>query len=182
MKRTILRYLVGLIPLIAIFGGAYAQSSSFEMPSGELPVKKYFFDEMRAEGAVLLINTADINARALKEFSKAFKTATNASWYEIPGGSGFVAKFKQDGIDTRVNYDRKGRWTGTILTYTEAHLPKDVRHMVKSNYYDYNIFLVQEVKVGDKTAYLVKIEDEKTFKTIRVVDGEMDEFESYKKG
>jgi len=54
--------------------------------------------------------------------------------------------------------------------------------MVKSNYYDYSIFLVQEVKVGDKTAYLVKIEDEKSFKTIRVVDGEMDEYESYKKG
>lgn len=182
MKRTILRYLAGFIPLIAIISSSYSQQASLGMASDNLPVKKYAFDEMKAEGALLVVNVADINARARKEFSKTFKAITNASWYEMAGGGGFVAKFKQDGIETRVNYDRKGRWTGTILTYSEAHLPRDVRHIVKSNYYDYAIILVQEVKVGDKTAYLVKIEDEKTFKTIRVVDGEMDEYESYKKG
>ena len=182
MKKTILRYFAGIIPLIAIVGSAYAQTVNMEVLSNDLPVNKYAFDEMKAEGAVLIVNIGDINARALKEFSKTFKTAANASWYEMPGGKGYVAKFNQDGVETRVNYDHKGRWTGTILTYTEAHLPRDVRHMVKSNYYDYSIFLVQEVKVGDKTAYLVKIEDEKSFETIRVVDGEMDEYESYKKG
>jgi hypothetical protein len=182
MKRTILRYIAGFIPLIAIFGSACAQTVNLEVASGELPAKKYVFNEMKAEEAVWIASIADINARALKEFSKTFKTVTDASWYEMTDGKGYVAKFKQDGIETRVNYDRKGRWTATILTYTEAHLPRDIRHMVKRNYYDYTIFLVQEVHVGDKTAYLVKIEDEKTFKTIRVVDGEMDEYESYNKG
>jgi hypothetical protein len=35
--------------------------------------------------------------------------------------------------------------------------------------------------VDQKTAFLVKIKDDTTFKTIRVVDGEMDETESFGK-
>src|SRR5580765_1918288 len=120
MKRTIFRYVAGFIPLIAIFGSAYAQTVNLEVTSGELPVKKYVFAEMNAERAALIVNKGDINARALKEFSKAFKVATNASWYEMTDGTGYVAKFKQDGIETRANYDHKGRWTSTILTYSEA--------------------------------------------------------------
>jgi len=181
MKKTFFRYLSGCIPLIALFTSAYAQKADLGMSTKEVPSKIYVFDEMKAEGAVLITNIADINARALKQFSKAFKSAANASWYETKEG-GFVAKFRQDGIETRANYDHKGNWTGTIRTYTEENLPKEVRHMVKSNYYDYNIFLVQEVTVGNITAYLVKIEDATTLKTIRVIDGEMDVYESYKKG
>ncbi len=122
MKRTILRYLTGFIPLVAFFGSAYAQQASLGTSSDDLPVK-YAFDEMKAEGAVLLTNVADINARALKEFSKSFKTVNNASWYEATDHSGYVAKFNQDGIETRVQYDTKGRWTATLLTYEENHLP-----------------------------------------------------------
>jgi hypothetical protein len=181
MKKTFLRYLMGSIPLIALFGSAYAQKADLGMSSKEVPSRIYVFDEMRAEGAILITNIGDVSARALKQFSKAFKTAANASWYQTKEG-GFVAKFRQDGIETRANYDRKGNWSGTIRTYTEENLPKEVRHMVKSTYYDYNIFLVQEVTVGEQTAYLVKIEDSTRLKTIRVIDGEMDVYEDFKKG
>jgi hypothetical protein len=181
MKKTFLSYLSGCIPLIALFGSAYAQKADLGMSTKEVPARIYVFDEMKAEGAMLITNISDINAKALKQFSKTFKTAANASWYETKDG-GFVAKFRQDGIETRANYDRKGNWSGTVRTYTEENLPKEVRHMVKSTYYDYSIFLVQEVTVGDKTAYLVKIEDASTLKTIRVIDGEMDVYEDFKKG
>lgn len=180
MKTTIFRYLIGFIPLIALAGNAFANGTG-PGNSKEVPKKIYVFDDMKADGAVLITNSADINARALKQFNKSFKAAANASWYETKEG-GFVAKFKLDGIETKVNYDRKGNWFATIRTYTEENLPKEVRHLVKSNYYDYSIYLVQEVTVGDKTAYLVRMEDATTLKTIRVIDGEMDEYESYKKG
>ena len=181
MKKTFLRYLIGFIPLIALLGSAYAQKADLGMSTKEVPSRIYVFDEMKAESAVLITNIADINARALKQFSKTFKSAANASWYQTAQG-GYTAKFRQDGIETRVDYDRKGNWSGTIRTYTQENLPKEIRHIVKSTYYDYNIFLVQEVTVGNTTAYLVKIEDAATFKTIRVIDGEMDVYESYRKG
>ena len=180
MKKTFLRYLIGFIPLIALFGSAYAQNGDFSFSSTKATSGKFVFNEATAEQGLSDVNIADINARALKEFSKTFKTAANATWYEIKDG--FIAKFKDDGIETRVGYNHKGRWMSTIRTYTEANLPRDVRRLVKSTYYDYSIFLVQEVTVGDKTVYLVKIEDADTLKTIRVIDGEMDVYEDYKKG
>ena len=50
MKKTILRYFAGIIPLIAIVGSAYAQTVNMEVLSNDLPVNKYAFDEMKAEG------------------------------------------------------------------------------------------------------------------------------------
>ena len=179
MKKTFLRYLTGCLPLIALFGSAYAQNGDLSFSSTKATPGKFVFNETKAEQGLNEASIADINARALKEFSKTFKAGTNAIWYEMKDG--FTAKFKEDGIETRVDYDRKGRWVATVRTYTEANLPRDIRHLVKSTYYDYSIFLVHEVTVGDKTAYLVKIEDADTLKTIRVIDGEMDVYEDYKK-
>ena len=179
MKKTFFRYLTGCIPLIALFGSAYAQNGDFSFSSTKSTSRKFVFNETKAEQGLSDISISDINARALKEFSKTFKSAVNTTWYEINGG--FTAKFTQDGIETRVDYDRKGRWLATLRTYTEANLPRDVRRLVKSTYYDYSIYLVKEVTAGDKTAYLVQMEDADGFKTIRVIDGEMDVYAEYNK-
>jgi hypothetical protein len=66
-----------------------------------------------------------------------------------------------------------------IRYYNEGQLPYDVKQMVKATYYGSNIFLVIEVTVGDKTAYLVKIRDEARTKTIRVMNREMDVLEEF---
>ncbi|MEJ0104042.1 MAG: hypothetical protein WDO19_16410 [Bacteroidota bacterium] len=180
MKTTFFRYLIGCVPLIALFGSAYAQNGDFSFSSTKASSRKFVFKEAKAEQGLNDINIADINARALREFSKTFKAGVKATWREIEDG--FMATFKEDGIETRVDYDRKGRWAATIRTYSEANLPRDIRHLVKSTYYDYSIFLINEVTVGDKTAYLIRMEDADSFKTIRVADGEMDVYEEYKKG
>jgi hypothetical protein len=96
-----------------------------------------------------------MSTKALKNFSKTFKDADNAAWEET--GDGLKAEFTKDGIETNVFFDRKGRWIANVRNYQEDKLPKEIRHQVKSVYYDYNIFYVQEITVGDKMAYLVKI-------------------------
>ncbi|MCW3117475.1 MAG: hypothetical protein JWM28_1557 [Chitinophagaceae bacterium] len=178
MKKQFLRYLSGCIPAIALFTNVNAQSAKASL---ELNSKEYIFNEAKANLAIANEgNTANINTRAINEYSKSFKSADKASWFEMKDG--FVAKFKEDGVETKVYYDLKGRWTGTIHTYNEDKLPKDIRKLVRSIYYDYSIFQVNEVIVGEKTAYLVRIEDAATFKTIRIIDGEMDVYEDYTKG
>src|SRR5258706_14713707 len=96
MKKTFFRYLTGCIPLIALFGSAYAQNGDFSFSSTKATSRKFVFNEAKAEQGLNDINIADINARAMKEFSKTFKTAANATWYEMKDG--FIAKFKEDGI------------------------------------------------------------------------------------
>jgi hypothetical protein len=178
MKKQFLRCLSGFIPAIALFTQVNAQVAKADL---ELNLKEYVYNEAKAKLALAVDgNTVAVNSKALKDFTKNFKAANNASWYEIKDG--FVAKFQENGVETNAYYDTKGRWASTIRNYGEDKLPKDIRHLVKSNYYDYSIFLVNEVTVGNKTAYLVRMEDKTTLKTIRVIDGEMDVYEDYIKG
>jgi hypothetical protein len=60
-------------------------------------------------------------------------------------------------------------------------LPQSVKDIIKADFAGYSIFGVTEVTVNQKTGYLVKIENEKYWKTIKVVDGETEETEKYQK-
>jgi hypothetical protein len=177
MKKHFIRYLPGSILAIALFTNVHAQ---FAKASLEMNAKEYIYNEARANLALdKEVNAANVHTRALKDFGKNYKDAAKANWIRIQDG--FVAKVKEVGVDIKVYYDRKGRWNATIRTYDEGKLPKDIRKIVKSTYYDYSITQINEVTVGDKTAYLVRVEDQETFKTIRIIDGEMDVYEDFKK-
>ena len=177
MKKQLLRFVSGFIPALALFSQVNAQVAK---ASFEFNLKEAISTEALSNAAVINeTNTANVNMRALKDFTKSFKGAENVSWLAMKDG--FMASFKESGVETKAYYDQKGRWTATIRTYKEDKLPKDVRKQVKSTYYDYIINQISEVTVGKITAYLVRIEDEESFKTIRVIDGEMDVYEDHKK-
>ncbi len=54
--------------------------------------------------------------------------------------------------------------------------------LVKSQYYDYTITLVEEIEVPMKPlVYVVHMEDSATLKNVRVSDREMEVLEEYKK-
>ncbi len=181
MKKLITRY-TGIIPLIAFCTCAFGQNSKlsydFKMPAS----KEVAYAEEKKSGNMEIAPenlSANISAKALKDFTKTHAKNFSAKWYVIMDG--FVAQYKEDGITTKVFYDKKGRWVADLLTYQEDKLPKAIRHLVKSTYYDFNINIVNEVRAGNATAYLVKIEGKTSFKTIHVQDGEMTEKESFEK-
>lgn len=125
-------------------------------------------------------NPGAIHPNARKNFILTFEHATDARWSKLKYGESLV-HFFSNGIETKVFYNRKGKPFSTIRYYTEDQLPTEVRHLVRSTFYDYSIFLVIEVTVNNQTAHLVKIEDNTRFKTIRVRDGEMDVIEDLEK-
>lgn len=89
--------------------------------------------------------------------------------------------FIADDIKTRSAYNKKGRWMHTIRYYAENKLPPAVRDIVKNSYQCFSISGVTEVNVQDKIAYLINIEDSKTWKTIKVVGDEMEVTQSFNK-
>lgn len=128
------------------------------------------------------IVTDEINAKAIKEFTKSYKNMPDAKWFKLKDG--FVVYFTIDGIKNKVFYNKKGNYEGMVRGYFEDKLPREIRHLVKSTYYDFSIYHVCEVSVDGITAYLVKIGDNASWKTIKVVDDEMEvteEFLRYKK-
>jgi hypothetical protein len=61
-------------------------------------------------------------------------------------------------------------------------MPRDIRGIVKSQYYDYTITVVDEIEERMKPlVYVVHLEDSTTLKYVRVCDREMEVLEEYKK-
>jgi hypothetical protein len=121
--------------------------------------------------------------KAVRNFARTYKNVTNGTWTKVKDG--FAAKFISDGIRYTVLYNVKGIWNGLVKNYTEEKLPRGIREIVKSKYYDYSIFYVDELETnttGDTSVYIVHLEDKTGVKLVRVYNGEMDVWMEYVKG
>ena len=110
---------------------------------------------------------ASVNAKAMRDFNKRFN-GKQANWTNT--GDVFQAKFSDETIRTVVGYGKQGRWLYTIKHYSEKELSREIRHMVKSEYYDYKIDLIDEVHIpqSKKEVYLIHIHnEEKEHKILR---------------
>ena len=117
-----------------------------------------------------------VNLNTLRDFMKRFPLATDVKWRKVE--TDYVATFIVESNQTMVRYQGNGKWAYTINRYdNEKKLPEEVRVMVRKTYYDYAITHIDEIHLAEQpnTIYLVLIEDDKTFKTIRVCEGEMEE-------
>src|SRR4051794_27358783 len=128
--------------------------------------------DFKYDAAGSAANATDVNSKALKDFSKSFKNVTGEKWYIVTDG--FFASFNDAGIETKVAYDKKGTWHSTVRTLDETQLPFTVRDIVKRTYYDAKILVAYEIKHSDGLVYIIKTEDSKTLKTLRVINGEME--------
>src|SRR5882672_11574380 len=130
-----------------------------------------FFDDSSSTATIADLKT--INTKAIKDFAAKFGTNRNEYW--LKGSDCFVSNFRSDGFLNRVYYDTKGRWQFTVNTYAENKLPRDIRTIVKSTYYDYKITMVEEVQSADNLVYIIHQEDDKHIMKLRISqDGEVD--------
>jgi hypothetical protein len=122
-----------------------------------------------------------IHVKAMRDFLKRDKTATDADWMVVENG--FVVKYTdKNNNHCRTVYNSRGDFSYTIKQYLESYLLREVRAMIKSQYYDYKITLVEEiVQTLKPLVYVVHMEDATTLKNIRVSDREMEVIEEYTK-
>ncbi|HEY5968745.1 MAG TPA: hypothetical protein VIU35_12285 [Chitinophagaceae bacterium] len=123
-----------------------------------------------------------ISPRALKNFADTYKNISGESWTKVKGG--FSALFTLNDIRTTILYDSRGYWVGSIKHYYEEKMLHEVRHIVKSTYYDYSIIYIQEVETADTKGmptYIICLEDKAKIKMIRICDGEMSVWKEYTK-
>ncbi|HZE85863.1 MAG TPA: hypothetical protein VE035_16205 [Puia sp.] len=114
-----------------------------------------------------------INMRAMRQFKDQFRNVSNEDWRIEKDG--LIAYFKLGESACWVYYDLKGNWLHTMIAYPEDKLSKDIRALVKSTYYDCQINGVREIRSPGSLIYVVQLEDETSFKSVRVDgDGGMD--------
>lgn len=123
--------------------------------------------------------SAGVSDRVQKKFDRTFGAISDAVWTKT--NNGFFVQFSAGGIKNRVFLTKRGHHEWHIRDYSEKELPANVRHQVKGTYYDFAIRAVHEVHGSGATVYLIIIADATTWKMIRVIDGEMDEWKAYQK-
>ncbi len=183
MKKILLPVSIVLLCMLFAQNRVYSQTmrNSIKLNS----FKELQNDETNAASALLPTDksmnaeASGVSLKAIKYFNKEFKDATSVHWYKI--SDGFIATCLVNGKKSRMYYDRKSHWTGTIFYYFEKDLPRDIRALVKSTYYDYTITIVEEVHIADKVIYRIHLEDENSWKTISIDNEEMNVVEDLRK-
>lgn len=122
-----------------------------------------------------------VHVRAMRDFLKRENNAVNADWNVVENG--YVVKYTgKNNSKCKTAYNCRGEFVYTIRQYYENVMPRDVRGMVKSEYYDYTITLVNEIEERMKPlVYIVHLEDSTTLKNVRVCERDMEVLEEYKK-
>lgn len=125
----------------------------------------------------------DINISAARDFVKRFSSAASPRWLKLEDGSFFV-RFEEQDARCRAAYNKRGRWLYTIRSYNEKQLPRAVRHIVKSTYYDFAITGVDELTQYDINGpvYMVYLAGDSSYITVQVNNGEMQEAQELYKG
>ena len=174
MKKNLIALVIVSATTLGGISGAKAQivsnSNSLEYQMNATETKKTM-NELEA-----------ISPRAIKDFAYTHKNVTGESWMKTKDG--FSVRFISDDIRTSVYYDRKGNWAGTVKLYSEGKMPRELRHIVKSTYYDYNIVYTQEIETIESDGvptYLICVDDKTKIKMIRIRDGEMSEWKEFTK-
>jgi len=130
--------------------------------------------DAQGHGAASVSPLITVNTRAVRNFVKSYESAVDPEWVALKEG-GWQCNFIVDGIRSRAFYTKKGNWLGTLASYNENKLSRDVRAIVKSTYYDYTITYIDEITVpGESKIYLVQIQDDKALKVLRISDNDME--------
>ena len=171
MKKILHSLTIGFIFLTAFENFAYAQNSM----KLAVPVEKNLMPSAYNLAILMnpdlagtyLLSRNEINTRAMRDFLDRFDKVDNALWFLASDG-GFEAYFIQDGYGDRVVYNKKGGWIQSLIMYGENKLPLDIRRQVRSVYFDFNIFLVEEVQTHEGVEYVVYLEDKLKYLLVKV--------------
>ncbi|HEY4336930.1 MAG TPA: hypothetical protein VGM89_13565 [Puia sp.] len=109
--------------------------------------------------------------KASRDFIQRAGDTKDEQWYKATVG--YEAEYTDGPVKALYRYDKKGHWMYSILTYGEDRLPEDVRTLMKSNFYDFNINWVKEVNELQEVVYVVHMENARTWKEVAVQGGEM---------
>lgn len=173
MKKSFLSFsIVGLLVSIAV--SATGQLASNTRSTEKFTVSRQINQENSSPPNV------KVTPAVVRNFLKTYKDVSGETWFEVKDG--FEAMFHSDDMAYQVTYDKKGNWLRTIKAYDEEKLSHDIRHIVKSTYYDYAINRVWQIeKPFDPVIYVVQLLGKTELISLRVCDNEMDEIQRFKR-
>jgi hypothetical protein len=114
----------------------------------------------------LFANATNVTEKVLRTFKQTFTQAENVVWTE--NQHIYMVKFTQQGIQTSVQYDEDGNFISSLCYYNSNKLPVDIQCKLKKKFAGKSIFMVTENIIGDEVNYYVKLEDDKSWTTVKI--------------
>jgi hypothetical protein len=158
------------ITFVVLSGCAYSQQSGHTLAAANVKT-------VRPKNQYL----NDVNVRAMRDFVSRYGDASDAVWHQNKGS--YVAVFVRDSIQYRVIYTERGDLNYVMKYYEESRMARNIRAQIKSTYYDYKIYIVQEIESPDHpTLYIVNLQSDTEWKKVKLCQGEMEVMEEFKRG
>ncbi|RYY10982.1 MAG: hypothetical protein EOO04_36020, partial [Chitinophagaceae bacterium] len=107
-----------------------------------------------------------VNEKVLKSFNETFSAAEDVKWEEFQNY--YTVSFNQSGIQSKVNYDHSGTMLSSLRYYAPQLLPLNIYNRVKKAYAKKEMFGVTEVTFSNEVVYYVKLQDAKTWMTLKI--------------
>lgn len=121
-----------------------------------------------------------INEKILKSFKQTFPDAEQVKWLEQ--ADRYTVNFKENGILTKIDYDKDGNFISSLRYYTEKNLPINILCRLQKKYADKKVFGVTEMTSDATVEYYIKLEDDQNWITVKSnADGNMQVVEKYRK-
>lgn len=171
-KKQVITFLTAIAANIV--GLAFGQGVN-QMPSENAIA----YSQPLAVSGTPALRLNEVHAKAVRSFARDYKDATDAKWFSVPDG--FAVYFMHKNVKARIYYGKRGNYICAARYYTEAVLPREVRHLVRSHYYDHDIYHVVEVSGSGGIAYLIKMEGKTSWMDIRVMNDEIEILNEYEK-
>ena len=158
------------LSIVALTGCAYSQQSGNALATANVKT-------LKPKGQYL----NDVNVRAMRDFITRYGDVEDVRWHNSNGS--YIAVFFRDSIQYRVMYSSRGDLNYVMKYYEEKQLARNIRAIVKSTYYDYKIYIVQEIETPDHPSiYIVNLQGDTDWKKVKLCQGEMEVVEEFKKG
>jgi hypothetical protein len=155
-------------------GAQNTNEVAFNNSTSTVNLPANFPDKKTSETKVTYLKVTQVNISAVRNFIRYHKNVSDERWFKTKDG--YIANFLSKGIDTRIVYDDKGRWLYNIFVYSEDKMPFNIRHSVKSQYYDDDITEIRQYETRDKTVYIVFMKDQQSnTEILKVSDSEMED-------
>jgi len=179
MKKALVSSFIGVIFAAAITSPSFAQqapnSANLTFTSINEITSAEDIDALLTGKTIII----DKNSKAQRHFAKDYQNVSDVRWTVFPFGT--RVHFKTNGKDTKIYYDTKGNPRASVSYYFEKDLSPEIYKQVRSKYFDYKIFVVTEITAENKIVYLVKLEGDNSWKTVRIAGDEMEVVEDYLK-
>ena len=158
---------IALATAVLSGAGAQAQSMAYNAPI------------LKIASIPSEVNKGDAS-KVMRDFIKRYTDGKGETWHQV--NDGLIASFVENGIETKVAYNKKNTWCWAMRILDETQLPFEVRDIVKSKYYDFNIVIAFEINYESGVTYVVKIKGKTQLKVLKIHDGEMEVTEDYTRG